>query len=306
MPSWRDEAEPDVSSGNWRDEAESETKGLPPSKIETAISAAANGLTLGHAGEWGAALNAGMDKAIGQGIYDVPVDYDEEYKKYKTQLDEHGEKNKKANPLTYGAVEIGAPIAAAIATGGASSIAKAPTLFGKTARGVGTSGLTGAIAGEGYSDADFGTKENLKDTAVGLGLGVGSYGAAKVAGKIVSGTSEALDLPGKAGKIKDEIVEYLTKKANQQYAKTVTGHSKKALTELSKRKGGIEQFGRDARNEGLVKFGDSVDNVADRAGAKLEEAKALLNSAYSKADEIAEARRIFREPWQCEGRHQPW
>jgi len=251
-------------------------KPIPPTIGETAMRMGSQGLTRGHADEMTAGVGALYDTAqAGLGLRG-DIDLSDAYETRLKPIRKADEAAREANPKTAFVTELAGGLAPALVAGPAA-------LAGGTARGVGLAMLGGAATGSGYSEADN-LGDYAKDVGLGAGLGAAGYGVAKAGGKAIGGGIDAVG--DKASSMKDEIAEWLTKKADQQYAKTVTGHSKKALKELSRRSGGIEAFGRDARNEGLVKFGDTVDNVAERAGAKLEEAKGLLNSAYSQADSI--------------------
>lgn len=260
-------------------------KPIKPTMGETAMRMAAQGATLGHADEATAGVGALYDYLEGKLGKRGEISLSDAYNTRIKPIREADKAAKEANPKTAFVAEMAGGIAPAVIAGPALATGKGLLGAGNAARGLGAAALAGGAAGSGYSEADN-LKDYSKDVGLGVGLGVTSYGLAKGAGKLVSGADEALGLSSRASKSKDEIAEWLTNKANNQYAKAVTGHSKKALKELAAKPGGIEKYGRDVRNEGIVKFGDNIDDVAERANLKLQEAKNLLDTAYAKADEL--------------------
>lgn len=170
------------------------------SELDSAARGAAQGLTFGLADEAVGAANNPVG-ALKEIANKFGADFsDEDIEEYKRQRDEsrkNFEAAQKANPMSYGAGEIGGGIATAFipGVGAIGAAGKAATLGGKVAAGAAAGLRQGAITGLGMSN-----EESLggiaKDTAIGAGAGAVVGGAIPVVG---AGIKKAIEAAPRVG-----------------------------------------------------------------------------------------------------------
>jgi hypothetical protein len=258
----------------------------PPGVIESGLAGAAQGATLGHADELAGLLGAVYDKGEALLGKRGDISFGDAYRTRRDAARRRDADQKKANPKTYTAGEIGGGIASAVATGGALGAA------GNTQRALGLSALGGAAAGSGYSKGDLGSAQHMIDTGIGAALGPATYAVGKAGEKTLKG---AADLAGKS-KTGQAVRDYLTKKlkttAGERAAKAAIGQNKRAYQELAAKKGGVEGFGRkllDTKLDSgkpLIRFGNNVDEIGEKALTKLDELSPRYNQIYDQIDEM--------------------
>lgn len=122
----------------------------------------------------------------------------------------------------------------------------------------------GAVTGFGASEADD-LKGVAKDTITGAGIGL-------VTGK-------GLDVVGnKAAVLKDKVGNYF-KKGAEQLAENATGATRVQAEKFGK------DSGRYLLDEGIVSFGDHVDDVARKANSKIAKAEKGIDRSLKSLDE---------------------
>lgn len=160
------------------------------SKLESAARGAVQGLTLGGADEITGAIEAGVEKLKGSEdpIYDL-------YRKYQKQSEAEYKKAKEANPLTYGASELGAGIASSFAlpVGAGIRVAKNAPLLVKMGAGALTGAGLGAVTGGLGSESTLDQPEELaKGVAGGAAIGGILGGAVPLVAEGASRAAERL------------------------------------------------------------------------------------------------------------------
>lgn len=237
---WKDRAKP-VSpeteqeaprTGSWKDRA----KAVAPevSQTESGVRGAAQGLSFGFADEATGAAEAALDW-----VKNDPSGFMDNYKKHRDESRKNYKGAEEANPGTFMAGQVAGAIAPALLSGGAS-----------TAATVGNLAMQGAAQGLGSSEADLTEGDVLgaaKDTALGGVIG----GATGVAGKALS------KIP--VGKIAEKASGYLGRGA-EKLAENATGATANQALKFE------ANAGRELLDRGLVKFGDTAENIAERVG----------------------------------------
>jgi hypothetical protein len=270
-----------------------------PTGAESFMAAGAQGATLGHADELAGLLGAAWDK--GEALLGLrgDIDFADAYKTRRDVARGRDEQQKKANPGLYTAGEIGGGLLSAAATGGAANsvvnaakVGKTLSAADKTRRALGLATMGGATAGSGYSKGDLGSGQHAFDTLVGGALGAGTFGLAKGAEKLARGTKNILDEVDFVKKAKDYVARKLEQSAGERAAKAAIGQNKKAYMELANRKGGVEGFGRKlldtklANGKRLIRFGNNVDDIGEKAIQKVDELAPQYDEIYSQIDEL--------------------
>lgn len=238
--------------------------------LESGIRGLAQGGSLGFADE----ITGGLESLF----------TDKSYQQARDESRKNYEAAQKANPVTYGAGEVGGAVGTAFIPGlNAASGAKLAAIAGKGA-------LAGSIAGLGTSEADLTEGDYMgaladtgKGAALGGGLGVGAGLAGKGLQKL-SNSNLVQKLSSKLGnKLEDaggNLIENATGATAVQASKFQPGAGK----ELYKR--------------GLVKFGDNATNIADRteramsaAGSDIDDALKALDAkgVTASADNVVQA-----------------
>jgi len=141
------------------------------SELESAGMGALQGVSFGFSDEMGAASRslAEVLNITHQG---------KSYEEIRDELRGQYSTAQEENPLSYGAGEIGAGIAAGIAVPGGGSA----RLMSALARG----GVEGAAFGLGGSEAELGSTQSFKDTLTGGAVGIGGAGAGELLSRGVS------------------------------------------------------------------------------------------------------------------------
>lgn len=163
---------------------------------------------------------------------------------------------KDANPGTYTTGEIGGGVATALVPG-LNAV--------KGARGmIGLGAAMGGVAGVGGSEAD-----NAQDMALDFGKGAGLGAAGGAAGY---GLSKAVPW---AAKTAGEKLKWLAEKS----AVNATGATGKQAGKFA------PGAGRELLDRGIVRFGDTSEKIAERAGDAVDDAGAAIKSALAGLDE---------------------
>lgn len=168
-------------------------------------------------------------------------------------------------------------------TGGIMLAAVPGLSAGTTAAGrIGSAAALGAGAGAGRSDKNL-TEDPaglVRDTLVGGALGAGAqYGFDKVAGVAKKGVDKLVEKAPQVG-------EFLKDLAERRAFKAAVGNQAKAYDEAAE-KGVINSRGRELLDEGVVRFGSSARQIADRAKAQRDEAGEAIGELLRGMDEDA-------------------
>lgn len=269
--SWKDRAVK-VSSSNssWRDRAQPVIDMTEaPSEFESAARGAAQGASGNFADElYGAARGMYDDfsKMVTGGFDDAPkAEYDEfgrvsnldeinkdiTYAKHRDEYRADDKIAQEANPLSYGASQIAGSVLSPLnkVTKGMSLAKAGATLGGVNALG----------ASEANNAVDI-----AADTALGAGGGA-------LVGKLLDKTSPYISKGlNKAG-------NYFKNEA-ESLAENATGATRTQAEKFA------PDAGRQLLDRGLVKFGDSAENIAQRTGQAMDDASANIDSALKALD----------------------
>lgn len=248
-----------------------------PSKLESGVRGAAQGLSLGFADELAGILGAG-----GEAIQNPSKlgDLAELYRKNRDESRELYKKAQEANPVTYGASEVGGGIASMFVPG---------LNVGKGIKGA--AALGGAM-GLGASEADL-TKGEIAEAAKDVGKGAALGGVVGAAGAAVGkgiGVLRDTEMAAKfakqleAGKKGVNAFSHAQKKAADmeaaQFAEQLGLESKQAHTAVGKELGELRKKAPEELNikdimdpleENIKKLANSEDPEAIRDAAKLQE-----------------------------------
>jgi len=254
-----------------------------PSKGDSALKGAQQGLTFGFADEMGGAIQGGMDKVaglFGESPTEInarllsegtsgnigPTDLNQMYLTARDENRDDYKKAQQANPGSYlfGSVAGGVLANAVPGAGLAKGAGIAKTLS--------SAALQGAAFGAGGSE-----QENIggivRDSLIGGGVGLLGGAAGYGVGKVLSGVARG------TGKAIGRLAPGLENSA-ESMAVQATGATGKQASEFA------DDAGRELLDRGLVRFGDSAKNIADRTGKAMSEADAAISGALSKLDEM--------------------
>jgi hypothetical protein len=103
-----------------------------------------------------------------------------------------------------------------------------------------------------------------------------------------------------AGKNADEAflgiaTEGLSDFAEQRAAKAAIGQNKRAFRILDARKGGVQQFGRDLLNEGVVTYKDTLETIAKKAGERKDFYGQQIGALWDGLGKVAPAHKLPRK-----------
>jgi len=218
------------------------------SKAESALQGAGQGATLGFGDE--------LSGAAGYLAGKLGLTPDMGYEYYRDYARNQAKEASAANPYTYGAGQI----AGGIATSAIPGLGAAGSFKGA----VGTGAALGGASGVGASEANLLSSQTLQDAALGAGLG------------------------GALGGVSQKLANYLTG------AKPVTENLNKIADKLAEKATGAtaaqaERFspgaGRILREQGLVRFGDSPANIAERVAAAERTSGINIGEAINKLND---------------------
>lgn len=235
---WEKYAPKQVAKGPWEKYSQTAPE---VSKAESALRGAAQGLSLGFADE----VTAGLESAL------TDKSYDEAREESRAAYDQA----QKANPITYGAGELGGGFASAFIPG--LNAAKGATLAGRAAIAAGA----GAASGIGHSTAED-TTGLAKDAAIGGALsGLGTVAVEKA---VVPGIRAAGKWFGKGA---------------EKLAVNATGATGNQANKFS------PGAGRELLDQKLVRFADTPESIANRLSAAKEKSGQVISDALSGLDD---------------------
>ena len=251
----------EAQDGPWkRYQPDPESMRPKASPGESLMRGAAQGTTFGWADELAAAAGAAKDVASAKLGLRGDIGFSDAYGTYINKIRAKDDAAKADNPKTYLAGQIGGGIATTFVPGGAAL------------GGVKGATVAGAAAGAGTSEANpLESPEKLKEFAKDTGKGA-------LLGYV---TSKAFQLGGKAiDKLKPSELDKL---ANVKTLKAAgfMGKDLKNLSEAEK-----QQIGKVLYEKGVVKLGDSLDDVVAKSGAAKEEAGQAIGKALDSVDEL--------------------
>lgn len=245
--SWKDEAE--KVSLNWREESE---------PVVSTAESVARGVGQGVFGV-GDELE-GAAKAIAD-VAGPEKSITDLLSQYRLRRDEARQLNKlaqAANPKAFTSGELGTGLAMSFVPG--LNVAKGASLAAR----LGAAGAQGAAYGLGSSEADI-TKGEIGDAAVDALISGGTGAALSGAGEVVSrGLSKA---GGLASKRAEKLAESATGATRVQAEKFKPG------------------TGRELLERGVVRFGDSPEQISKRAAGMLESSGDEIGKILSSLDE---------------------
>lgn len=237
-------------AGSWKDRA----KVVPPevSQTESGVRGAAQGLSFGFADE-----AAGLGEAALDWLKNDPQGFMDNYKKHRDESRDLYKKAETANPGTYMTGQVAGAIAPALLTAGGSTAATAASLAAQ-----------GAAQGLGSSEADLTEGDvggALRDTAIGTGTGLVAAGAGKLLNKIP------------VGKMAEKAGQYLGKGA-ERLAENATGATANQAMKFE------ANAGRELLDRGLVGFGDTAENIANKVSAAKSAAGKEIGDSLAQLD----------------------
>lgn len=261
------------------------------SKVLSAMAGFSQGATLGFADEAVAGIKGAADYIEGKLGMRGDISLSNAYVTQRNAIRNANKKLQSDNPATFKTAEIAGAIAPVL--GGAA--AAAPATVGKVALG-------GAVAGQGYSEGDLGTTQNVLDTAIGAGASAATFGAFKFGGKIAGELAEkAKPVLEKA---KPKLTQFLKDFAEERAAKAaIGGGNLKAFKDLAAKKDGIRKFGRAILDEDvteqvfkdgelvkettkpLMGLGSTPEKISEMAGKRLEEVGKIFDEVYDAIDD---------------------
>jgi hypothetical protein len=251
---WKDRIQKEeVKKSSWKDRIQPEAEQI--GQGESGLRGLAQGASLGFADEiTGAAESLFTDKT---------------YEQARNESRDAYKQAQEANPLTYGAGELGGAIGTAFIPGlGAASGAKLAAVAGKAA-------LQGGIAGLGNSEAES-VGDMARDAAVGAGTGAAGgaigYGLGKGIQAGFSKLSKAA--PGVADKL-DDVAEVQAARA--------LGLERGTMKSLGNDE--VRRIGRFALDESVITPFNNTDDMIARTEALKRLGGDTMEGVYSKIDD---------------------
>jgi hypothetical protein len=232
------------------------------SQVDSGLRGAAQGATLGLADE--------AYGVVGGLINSIKDDkkFGEAYREARDYARHRDAAAHEANPKTYVGGEVGGTIASSLIPGaGVLNAGKGAGVASALAKGA----AGGAVSGLGTSDADL-TKgevpEALADTAKGAALGAGTAGVFHGLQKV-------------AGYLSPDVLKEL---AATKAFKSAAGNRARAWDEAGDR---VADRGRELLDSGVVTFGASPREIAERAGVQAKKAGSDIGDMLGKLDSEA-------------------
>jgi len=246
MSDWKSRATPvQPAKSSWRDRAEPVEK-EKTGQLTAAIRGGVQGISGGFADELAGGIGGAIDYVQGEG------DLKSLYEKNRDEQRAKNEQSKKDWPKTYNITQMGTSIVPTALTAGTSIPAMA---------------ASGAAQALGYSEADL-TKGEVgqaaKDTAIGGVIGGGTGVAVQGVSKFTPTILKYLS--GKLGKGAEDLAVSATGATGTQAAKFRPG------------------AGRELLDKGIVGFGDTVENIADKAASSMDESGQIIDNVLSELD----------------------
>lgn len=223
-----------------------------PTEGESMARGAAQGATLGFADEIAGGVEALWNKAKGD-----PTEFGKLYQKHRDESRANFRAAQEANPVSYGAGELGGAVATAFVPG--LNVAKGATLAAKVGRAAATGMAAGGLGGAGYSEADSATGV-IKDAATGAAIGGTVGAAAPVAAQAIQRGARSM------GKFAEKA------------AVNATGATGKQASEFA------DDAGRQLLDRKIVRFGDSQERIAARASEAVDAANKQIDDALTKLE----------------------
>lgn len=231
-----------------------ERPAIKPTKLESAIAGAEQGLTLGFGDEIIGGVRAGLGKLKGEG------DFKDLYPKYRDEQREFYKRAADENKKSY----IGGNIAG---IGTTAFIPGAAAIKGAgVAKSVLQGGALSAGASAGASEAELGSREFFTDVAKGTLIGGGLSGLGTLAAKGFNALRPA------------ELEKYANRRAL-----SAAGFMTKDVKDLTEKQ--QQQIGRTLLDKKVVTAFASLDDIVDRSGKLKESAGKKIGNALSTVDD---------------------
>jgi len=275
---------PGHAGGSWRDRATPVAQEAGAGdKLAAGVAGGARGASAGlideiagGAGVVGGKLLGALDYVLPTSMYDTSDDRDlsveEEYREGRDFARGAEDRAASKAPGIFKSSELAGAIASPTPLGKV----KAATLGGKIALGAGRGGITGGLYGAGTSEADLldgELSEFAGDVAEGSAAGAALGGAIPIAARGAQKAGRAI--ADKATEIAPKVAKKATEISRDQFARAAGVQNRAMVRKL----GGPEKtqmLGQWARDKGIVKAGESLDDVARKATAIRDQSGAFI------------------------------
>lgn len=249
----------------------------PSAPAEAALQGFGQAASLGYLPQLQAMTQPFTDRALnlvtGQDVEPAPlkqaIPLTKEYVQARDAAVLRDKQLKEQNPVSYGAGGLGGAVASAAIPMGA--LAKG----GGYLKAAMSGGLLGAAQNPGDTQGSIDPLQ-LKQRAAGSVTGAGLGVAGQAVGKAISGLK---DIPQKLSDTSDALafrsLGAFKRDVTKALGKDKTGEAGKTLKEL----------GRFAKEKGLVKGGDDIFDVAEKAGALQKETGEKIGEIYKSVNE---------------------
>lgn len=232
---------------DWNSHPLEEEKTPSVSGLESGVRGAAQGLSFGFADEGAGALEAAKDWLMND-----PQSFMDNYRKHRDESRASYRDAEAANPATFMSGQVAGALAPALLTAG-----------GSTAATIGNLAAQGAAQGLGASEADL-TQGDVGGAARDAAIGGAIGGAAGVAGKALSKIPVKKAFDAVSGRLND---------AAKNLAVKATGATGRQAENFA------PGAGRELLDRGIVRFGQTPEDVAIRAAKASEEAGQAIESS---------------------------
>lgn len=245
-----------------------------PSKVTSAIRGAAQGVSMGFGDEIQGVMEAGGRaigvKGLGANNFDQSLqkptwDIEELKKAYHEARDSartEDKKAKEANPGSY----FGGELVGGIAGGKKLPLGQVGTLPKAMMSGAGFGAVTGLGASESETVGGM-----AKDTVLGAGAGAVGGAVAHGGGKLIGAVGDRITSARRAAG--EKVGEFAEKAAVN--ATGATGRQSEKFA---------DNAGRELLDRKIVRFGDSQEKIAERAGQALNSAEDKISSSLEKLE----------------------